>query len=350
MAAGLIVATPAAAHGPTPESALLETKAAAVQHASRWHEIGSESGFPNFLNAAFFADATDDNQALALDIRDIGVSMTDSGSAGPTRYAVAVALGSNVFVDGDFLSVFVNTDGDADTGNPTFGGADAAVILLGRTGPDLAGVLGWSGDGWSPLAAPSLVAHRVRNSHVSVSVEMSDIGIAAGAQTTLVLGSAYSGVVGSYFDFAPEPCWRWSSRCVPPFPFTAGTLSATSPTAAVATGPPPAPATRAPTASPLSLRSFVLTGKPGVTTARSAVRVRLRWSKGTGRVTWALVLKARVNGRLRLASASGAARAGRRTVTRTIPVPASWRGRTVSAQLVVGNGTRVITRQATVRL
>jgi hypothetical protein len=349
LAAGLIAVTQAAAHGPTPESALLEARDAAAQPVGPWHEIRSDSDFPSLLNPSSFLDATDDNQALALDLRDIKVSMT-AGSRGLSRYSVAVGLASNVLVDGDFLSGFLNTDGHLDTGNPTFGGADVALFLLGRTGSDLAGVLGWNGEGWSPYAAPSLLAHRVGNSQVSVSVEMTDIGIWAGAQTTLALGSAYSGVVGSYFDFAPEPCWRWSSRCVPPFPLTAGTLSATSPTAAVATGPPPAPATRAPTASPLSLRSFVLTGKPGVTTARSAVRVRLGWTKGTGRVTWALVLKARVNGRLRLASASGAARAGRRTVTRTIPVPASWKGRTVSAQLVVGNGTRVITRTTTIRL
>jgi hypothetical protein len=164
--------------------------------------------------------------------------------------------------------------------------------------------------------------------------------VAPGTPTTLVFAALYEGDFDDYFDFAPEPG-------AAPFPFTAGSLTPPPP-------PPVAPAPIAPTGTggpfsarpgaPLSVRSF------GLSTTRSAVRMRLGWVKGEGRVTWDLTLKARVDGRLSSKHLRGGGKAGSRSVTRTIRVPATWKGATISARLKVKNGSRLITRTRTVRL
>ena len=71
-------------------------------------------------------DAIGDN-SLAPDLEQMLALTSDDG-----RYTVGIMLGSNALIDGDFVASYVNTDGNALTGNPTFGGADLAVGILQR--------------------------------------------------------------------------------------------------------------------------------------------------------------------------------------------------------------------------
>src|SRR5690606_40842526 len=86
-----------------------------------------------------FTDAIGDS-ALAPDLQRMMAFTSDDG-----RYTVAISLGTNALVPGDFVATFVNTDGNPATGSPTFGGADVAVGILGMTGADAVAASRWNG-------------------------------------------------------------------------------------------------------------------------------------------------------------------------------------------------------------
>jgi hypothetical protein len=66
--------------------------------------------------AAGFYDGIGDNEALAPDLRRMTPFTSDDG-----RYSVGITLATNALVDGASVTTFVNTDGNAFTGQPRAG-------------------------------------------------------------------------------------------------------------------------------------------------------------------------------------------------------------------------------------
>ena len=286
-----------------------------------------------------FYDAIGDNEVLALDLQRMLAFTSDDG-----RYTVSMTMDTNTMVDGDFLSTFVNTDGNAATGNATFGGADVAVSITGYVGTDVVTTMRWNGVGWDPVSMPSLISFASGTTDQVWSIAASELGIAPGTATTLFFGSSYQ---SSYFDFAPD--------FGAPFTFVAGGGAGAPAGAPAAPAPPAAPTAPtvapSPTAStitapatyPLSFRSLSFSTTPG------ALRTSIRWTNGSGRVLWTLRLRSVVGGRTVTKLVRGAGQAGTRTIDRTVQIPASWRGRTISARLVVSNDGGSIVRSRSIR-
>lgn len=314
-----------------------------------------------------FSDAWYDNEDLAPDLRVMTAFTEDDGT-----YNVGIRLNSNALVDGDLVATYVNTDGNQATGSPTFGGADIVVGIVGQIGPDFVQALRWNGSTFEATTIDSLVSYAVDTTDELWWASAAELGIAPGTRTTLVFATLYSGLYSDYFDFAPEPG-------VPPFVFTAGALGSgpspapptpppgPAPPPPAAPPPPPAPSTPpapgagaaqpgpsagggAPTGSvagttpdrPLVVRSFDVRSVPG------AVRVRLGWVRGSGRVEWRLQLTAKVNGRTRTRLARGVGSAGTRSVNRLVRLPSGWRGKQIVARLTVSNDSRTVSRRSTV--
>lgn len=284
-------------------------------------------------------DTIGDN-SLAVDLRQMVAFTSDDG-----RYTVGITLDTNALIDGDFVASYVNTDGNALTGNPTFGGADLAVGILGQIGTDIVGTLIWNGSDWQSAYFPSLVSFTSGGTDEVWSIAASDLGLAAGSPTTLYFGSIYSGVYYDYFDFAPEPGGA-------PLFFTLGALSPPPPVT-----PPPAPAPTAPTTTPppvgvttgttvtirpVGIRSFSLTH------SGQGLKLRIGWVKGDGRVHWSVTLSARVGGRTLTKEVHGSGAPGTRTVLRQVRLPAAWKGAKVTARLVVDDNSHVLARSRSI--
>jgi hypothetical protein len=289
--------------------------------------------------SGLFHDAAFDS-SLAPDLRQMMPFTSDDG-----RYTVVMTLGTNALIFGDYVSTFVNTDGNAATGEPVFGGADVAVTIVGLTGTDAVLAQRWNGVAFADASFPSLVSFPSGTTDEVWSISAAELGIAPGTPTSLVFATMYEGLYDDYFDFAPEPG-------LAPFAFSAGALA--PPPAPPAPAPPvasplPAPVTTGATiaarpAAPLVVRGFRVRSNP------KAIRVTLAWTRGSGRVTWRVRLRARVDGRRVTKVVRGAGRAGTRTVTRTVRVPAAWAGARVSARLEVRDAGRTLTRSRSLRM
>ena len=343
-ATALVAAAPAAAYAPAQRDALTETANALssdmvqAEAAAGTARLASTSRSLKTITASGdFFDAVGDNEMLAPDLQEMAAFTEDDG-----YYTVAIRLNTNALVSGDFLATYVNTDGNPATGNLIFGGADLAVAVSGQTGTDSFGVLRWDGASFQPAYIPSIVSFSSGLTDKVWSAPAAELGISPGTTTTLVFGASY---VSSYFDFAPEPGYG-------AFPFTTGASAVAPPPAPVVAAPvaPAPPATivtgavAAPTSPRFVVRSFSLAKRP------STVRARLSWVGGSGRTMWSLRLSTRIAGRHVTRTVRGAGASGNRTTTRTVPIPAAWKGRTVSARLVVENGARLVTRTRTIRL
>lgn len=305
----------------------------------------SSRAFSAVTASANFFDAIGDNEGgLAPDLQQMVVLTEDDG-----YFTVGIRLNSNALIDGDFVATFVNTDGDAATGSATFGGADLAIGIVGQTGTDAVAASRWNGVAWqaTPLP-PSLVSFPDGATDEVWLARASELGIAPGTTTTLVFGALYEGTYDTYSDFAPEPGFA-------PFAFPVGALSPPAPPPPPP--PPPAPVVApplsptpiggtggAPATRPLVVRSFAVRKLP------RAVRVRIGWTRGEGRVVWNLRLTAKVNGRRVAKRVRGAGQAGLRTVNRTVRLPARWKRTRLTARLTVKNGSRTITRTRVIRL
>lgn len=287
---------------------------------------GSRRGLSAVTGSGSWYDAIGDNELLAPDLWEMRAATEDTG-----RFAVTITLGTNLLVDGDFVSTYVDTDGNEATGSAVFGGADYAVGILGQFGPDLVGAFRWNGVEFQAAGLPSLESFAVGSTDEVWSVGAADIGIVPGAAAGLEFATLYEGVYSTYFDFAPEPG-------APTFRFVTGALSPPpSPPPAPAPAPVAAPPAGAPAAAagrPLVVRTFALRRAGG------GVRVTLGWVRGDGRVVWRLELRARG----RAIRARGAGWAGARQVTRLVRLPASWRGARVAARLVLENGSTRLVR------
>lgn len=281
--------------------------------------------------SALFGDAVGDS-LLAPDLTAMMPFTSDDG-----RFTVAIGLDLNALIEGDGVTTFVNTDGSAATGSPTFDGADVAVSIIGRTGTDAVGASRWNGVDWQPVSLGTLTGFPSGATDVVWSVAAAELGVVPGTATTLHFGSIYQGYYEDYFDFAPEPGQA-------PFAFTAGAVAPPpappAPAPAPAAAPVPTAATSARPAAtrPVVVRSFALTRRGG------AIRARIGWARGSGRVTWTLRLRARVDGRTSTRTVRGAGAAGTRVVTRTVRVPRAWAGAKVTGTLTVRDASRALTR------
>jgi hypothetical protein len=116
-------------------------------------------------------------------------------------------------------------------------------------------------------------------------------------------------------------------------------LRPTGPVAIGAVIPPePAPPER------LTLPAYRLTPSP------AALRVRMAWRGGAGRVSWTLTIVVFEDGRRTAKIVRGAGPAGPRATDRTFRVPARWRGLGARTRLEVVNGPGAIRRERAVRL
>lgn len=358
--AGLLVgATPALGAGGEAEGALAARAVQAVADSATPQLLPSQApratstyGRQAVTGSGQFSDAVGDQDGgLAPDIQALTAFTSDDG-----RYTAAIRLNSNSLIEGDSVFTFVDTDGNTATGSPDFSGADLAVGILGQTGTDVFGALRWDGYDFVLADVPSLVAFTSGATDEVWSVAAAEVGIAPGARTTLQVTSIYEDYYGNdYFDWAPD-------LGLAPFAFTAGSLtppppappvSAPSPSPGPAPAPPLAPrTTTAPTGAtrpaavprPVALRSFALSRA-----GRSSVKARIGWLRGSGRVTWDLRLSAKVGPRTVAKVVRGSGRPGLRNLTRTVALPPSWRGRIVSARLVLrDDAKRIVRTQAVV--
>ena len=333
-AAALAAAAPAAASVDDARTALAGVAEAAADGRVVPQGGPRDLGGPAERNAravtasgAFYDAVGDGDLGLAPDLQRMIPFTSDDG-----RYTVGISLDTNALIEGDYVVSFVNTDGNAFTGSPTFGGADVAVTIVGHFGLDGVVTERWNGAAFQPAHFPSLISFASGSTDEVWSVSAAELGVAPGAPTSLMFGAMYAGVYDDYFDFAPEPGQA-------PFAFTAGALAPPPPPPAAPTaGPPPAPYPA------LAVRSFGLTARPG------GLRLRLGWARGAGRVRWEVGLTARAGGRMASRTVRGAGTAGTRTVTRDVTLPPSWRGARVSAQLVVENGSDVSARTKSIVL
>ena len=94
----------------------------------------------------------------------------------------------------------------------------------------------------------------------------------------------------------------------------------------------------------LALLGYRLTPSP------AALRVRMAWRGGAGRVSWTLTMVVREDGRRVAKIVHGAGPAGPRATDRTVAMPPRWRGLGARTRLEVVNGPLVIRREGAVRL
>lgn len=286
-------------------------------------------------------DAVGDN-SLAPDLQTMTALTSDDG-----RYTVGIRLESNALIAGDFVTSYVNTDGNPGTGVAVFGGADVAINIVGAFGTDSVASLRWNGAGWEPLPLSTLVSFPSDLTDEVWSVAASELGIGPGAVTTLAFATQYMGTYNDYFDFAPDAGGA-------PLGFVAGALAL--PVAPVATAPAPAAGSVQPApapavsvaalspGTPLAIRSFSPIATP------EGIKLRLRWLGGEGPVDWVATLRTTIDGRRTTKTVAGRGRAGARTVLRSVSLPRDWRGTTVTIGLRTSDDLRTLTRVRIVRL
>ena len=272
----------------------------------------------------------------APDIEAVAPFTSDDGT-----FNVGIVLNTNALIEGDSVVSFVNTDGNAGTGEPAFEGADVAVAIIGHYGQDEVATAAWDGDSFQEAYYPSLISFASGDTDEVWSIDADELGIAPGTRTGIVVGSMYDDGVDQYFDFAepgsPPLAFTTPAATPPPVPATT-TPRAPSPATPTATASPAG----GPGATPVSVRSFAVTATP------SGVRLRLGWVRGEGRVRWSVELSTRIGGRRVLRTTRGAGAAGARTVLRTVRLPGSWHARPVVARLILGDDARMVTRTRTV--
>ena len=202
--------------------------------------------------AATHVDSSFDGEAgLAPEITTVRASL-DSGCS----YAVDPGVASPFLISGDAVFIYLDTDGSNATGSSLFGGADKVVGTAGSTyGDESDPMVGtWTGTTFDFTGGTTLTPNGLGGFRAGVDV----LGIANGTRTDLNVGSIYSGIYDSYFDFAPEPSQLPVGLDVsftgppPPAPPSAPVTTTPRPTSTAAPAPPAAPA-RVPAASAQSV-------------------------------------------------------------------------------------------------
>lgn len=222
----------------------------------------------------------------------------------------------DLLVDGDGVAIFLDTDGNAATGDTSIGGMDRAVLttggFAGNSGPYLAT---WDGIQYSLAGAPLLVGVDAAGFVATID----QLAIPASTQIGVVVVALYSGIYDDYVDFAPEP----------PGIFRVPVGFSTTP-------PPPPPAPQPLQQQRTTKRRCTVPGLKGRTVAKARKRLRRARCKykmhGRGRVySQSPSAGTRTSGkvhayarrRARKSSAAGASsstalRAARRTLDRAL--------------------------------
>jgi hypothetical protein len=148
-------------------------------------------------SAATFVDHPfDGDNGLAPEISTVGLALDGACT-------VSMNPGIDALVGDDAVFTYINRDGNAATGSPSFSGADIVVGTLGEIGADYPPILGtWNGVEFtfsdsSPVGpAPSLGGF---------AAHVDRLGLSPGATIGVRLGTIWRGISYDYFDFAPEP-------------------------------------------------------------------------------------------------------------------------------------------------
>jgi hypothetical protein len=148
-------------------------------------------------SSAVFTDAFDSPYGLAPEIGTVS-----AGVDGQCNYVVDPGIGAPL-IDGDAAFVYIDTDGNAATGDPVIGGADVAIGTVGTyagQSPPFRGV--WNGTTFA-FSDPGPVGVSVGNGGFSAKLDA--LPIAPGVVTQLIVGALYIGDYDIYADFAPDP-------------------------------------------------------------------------------------------------------------------------------------------------
>lgn len=145
-----------------------------------------------------FADSPlDSDNGLSPEITSVTASLDSA-----CNLSISYGIADGALIDSDALSWYLNTDGNPSTGNTTFGGADYAVMTLGRTGLDDPPVLApWVNGAFDFAARKTLPT----NGLFGFKVNVADLnGLTSGVPLTFMGGASWSGTYGFYVDWAPE--------------------------------------------------------------------------------------------------------------------------------------------------
>lgn len=198
-------------------------------------------------STASVADASNDGQSgIAPEATALGVSVDGTCNA-TFSYSI---IGQTSMLDDDFLSWFVNTDGNVATGsNRGFAGAD---IAIGRLGTGNAYV-----SRWNPATASFGSTTVVGSSGTfGATVDLSTLVPLTPVGMTVAGGTSWTGPTGTtYYDWVPNPG-------AAPLPFTVSLGLAPDPTPI----PTPAPA---PVAPPVTAPAPTPVPVPATTSATS---------------------------------------------------------------------------------
>jgi hypothetical protein len=168
-----------------------------------------------------FADSpADGDEGLAPEI----VAVTAATGA-ECQVAVGPVLAGYLapgdLLDGDAVGIYLDTDGNAATGSPLWGGADRVALIIGEIGPDLGPGLGiWNGADFDFVGAPPVAPLGA----AGVFATVDQLGIAAPSTVGMQTIATWDGLFDTYADFAPEvfaPSFRFPvafSTTAPPPP------------------------------------------------------------------------------------------------------------------------------------
>lgn len=176
-------------------------------------------------------------------------------------------------VDGDFISWFLDSDGNTATGSP--GGFHGADYAVGRLASGYTALSRYNPASGSFETVKQLTPAGVYGAALSVS----DLGAGSGATMTIASGSVWtsSSTGNSYYDFAPD-------AGQPPVGFAVVFSDAPPPAPAPAPAPPPAPApTPAPAPQPVPTTAQS-TSAPKPATCRVPLLKGLTVSQARGRL------------------------------------------------------------------
>jgi hypothetical protein len=100
------------------------------------------------------------------------------------------------------VATYVDTDGNAATGSPLWGGADRVVLVVGQNGADLPPALGtWTGAAFSFADSRTLPAVGA----AGFATNLDQLGTPGSTTLGIRVASSWSGLYDTYDDLAPEP-------------------------------------------------------------------------------------------------------------------------------------------------
>lgn len=194
------------------------------------------------------------------------------------NFTFTVGLDSNVLVNGDALLFFLDTDGDSDTGDMRYQGADRYIAILGSDSQTQAHMSVWNASrGEYDIAVKTLPAEVSGERLVTWAASLGDLGAMPGTNLRFRMAAQYRGTTRTWVDFAPEvgaDSYGMRVDFTPP----AGGVSSPAPSAPVDQGdwqpkPPTAPLEKLLASPPVLLKRPVVSG-------RAKVGSRLRCSRG----------------------------------------------------------------------